>query len=206
MFFFGKRNGREVTFLLKPEAVATLLSISKLQQKLTCHMPRILLIAFCLLFSFVSKAGDTTQIIKGAVTRHALFTNPELSRWFVKEYNTYRPDSKAIAKLQAGFANNTNVKITVVFGSWCPDSRLELPRLVKVLDEAALDSTAVTFLAVDRTKTSPDTSISRLKVKYVPTAIIYTLTDKGLKELGRIAEHPDKSYEVDLVKVLRRLH
>ncbi|MBP6731669.1 MAG: hypothetical protein KA149_06410 [Chitinophagales bacterium] len=169
-------------------------------------MPRILLIAFCLLVSFVSKAGDTTQIFKGAVSRHALFTNPELSRWFIKEYTAYRPDSKAIAKLQAGFAQNKSVKITMVFGSWCPDSQLELPRFVKVLDAAGFDSTTVTFLAVDRSKTSPDISISHLKVKYVPTAIIYTSTNKGLKEEGRIAEHPDKSYELDLLKVLRRLH
>ncbi len=165
-----------------------------------------LISAFYLLLQLNAIAGtDTTQVFTGTIARHTLFTNSGLSQWFMQGYNNYSPEKKALEQVRTAVADLSGLTIKVVFGTWCPDSHMEVPRLVKVLDMAAVDTAAVNYIAVNRQKKGDDKSFDKLKVTRVPTVIIYKQTAKGLKEVGRIKEHPDKSYEAHLAKILNRL-
>ena len=123
------------------------------------------------------------------------FADSNFSWWFNSEYDNYTPDSAEVIKL----SNVINVvKITIVMGTWCSDSRREVPRFYKILDQAGYDAQNLTLICVDRNKTAPDSLIEKLDVKLVPTFICI----KDDKEIGRIVETPKETLEKDLVKMV----
>jgi hypothetical protein len=89
-----------------------------------------------------------------------------------------------------------------VGGNWCPDTQGGLPDLMKVLDAAGVSPSLWNYQSVDRQKKlltvdglSPD---SIFWVERVPTVIVLA----NGKEIGRIIEFPDRSWEEDLYRVL----
>jgi hypothetical protein len=85
-----------------------------------------------------------------------------------------------------------------VFGSWCSDSREQLPRFFRVLDAAGYPSERLMLLAVDRSKTAHGIDASRLRIERVPTFIFY----HNGRELGRIVETPLETLEADIAAIL----
>ncbi len=114
---------------------------------------------------------------------------------FDKQYNAYTTDQNTIADLKNYLENIT---IKMVFGSWCYDSKMQVPRFMKILDEIEFDENQLEIIAVDRLKKSHETSIDGLKIKYVPTFIVY----RSQVEIGRIIENPKATLEQDLLDIL----
>ncbi|TSA25811.1 MAG: thioredoxin [Ignavibacteriales bacterium] len=123
------------------------------------------------------------------------FADTSFSWWFNSEYDNYTPDSTEVLKL----SNVINdVKITIVMGSWCSDSRREVPRIFKILDRINYNFQNLTMVCVDRNKTAPNGLVEKLDIKLVPTFIC----TKDDKEIGRIVETPKETLEKDLVKIV----
>ncbi len=114
---------------------------------------------------------------------------------FASQYENYKPNQEIIEPLKS---LTENISIKIVFGSWCHDSKMQLPRFYKVLDQINFDDKKITVVGVDRMKKTQDADISGLKIRLVPTFIIY----KNDKEIGRIIENPKKSLERDLFSIL----
>ena len=121
----------------------------------------------------------------------------EFGNYFNSQYETYKPAAKYIEKLKEKI---NYVDITVVFGTWCSDSQLQVGRFFKVLDQAGYDDKNLKIIAVDRDKNAYTTNIESLRIERVPTFIV---SEHG-KELGRIVESPKKSLEKDLAKIVDR--
>ena len=85
-------------------------------------------------------------------------------------------------------------------GTWCPDSRREVPRFMKILNIWQFPATKLTFIGVDNAKLSPVGEYNSLDIQRVPTFIIY----KNNIEAGRIIENPTTSLEQDIVNILNR--
>src|SRR5450759_2157508 len=85
-----------------------------------------------------------------------------------------------------------------VMGTWCPDSRREVPRFMRVLNAWQFPEATVTFIGVDDAKLSPVGEYMKLDILRVPTFIIY----KNNIEAGRIIENPATSLEQDMVNIL----
>ena len=83
-------------------------------------------------------------------------------------------------------------------GSWCPDSRREVPRFMRILHVWQFPLENVTFIGVDNAKLSPVGEYDKLDIQRVPTFIIY----RNNLEAGRIIENPSTSLEQDLVNIL----
>jgi len=115
---------------------------------------------------------------------------------FSTQYAEYNPETSTIADLKKQVEG---ISIKIVFGSWCYDSKMQVPRFMKVLDQIEFNESNLSIIAVDRLKKSHDASIDHLKIKLVPTFIIY----KGQEEIGRIVENPKTSLEQDLLKILQ---
>ena len=72
-------------------------------------------------------------------------------------YDAYRPEPGEIARLRGALEAGAFLRIEVVLGTWCSDSRREVPRLLKVLEALGPDAPVTVRLeGVDRTKTVED--------------------------------------------------
>ncbi len=125
-------------------------------------------------------------------------TRDPYASWYIKGYEEYQFNSEAINKLLE--INKDEITIKIVLGTWCPDSRREVPRFMKVLDIWQFPVAKVIFIGVDNAKLSPVGEYSKLDIQRVPTFIIY----KNNIEAGRIIEVPTTSLEQDMVNILTR--
>jgi hypothetical protein len=132
------------------------------------------------------------------------YFNPErlsgspYSEWYEKGFDGYQPNPGVLSKLLETDKNGLSIK--VVMGTWCPDSRREVPRFMKVLSLCDFPLAEVTFIGVDNAKTSPVGEYESLDIQRVPTFIIY----KNKVEAGRIIENPVASLEQDLLEIVTR--
>jgi len=118
------------------------------------------------------------------------------SAWYLKGYDEYQLNTEAINKLLD--INKDVLSIKIVMGTWCPDSRREVPRFMRILDAWQFPVVKVTFIGVDNAKLSPVGEYDKLDIQRVPTFIIY----KNNVEAGRIIENPTTSLEQDMVNIL----
>lgn len=139
--------------------------------------------------------SDQTTWILGYFDPDRL-THYPYSTWYDTGFDEYMPKSDAINKL---FDINTdNISIKVVMGIWCPDSRREVPRFMKVVSTWHFPGKQLTFIGVDNEKRSPVGEYTGLNIVRVPTFIVY----KNNTEAGRIIENPATSLEQDMVNIL----
>jgi len=83
-------------------------------------------------------------------------------------------------------------------GTWCSDSRREVPNFYKILDKLNYPDNKITLINVDRKKNGIEIDVSKLNIELVPTFIVY----RNNTEIGRIIETPNESLERDLLKIL----
>jgi len=143
----------------------------------------------------IVKYGETNKtMLLGTTTRDA-YQDSNFSWWFNSEYNNYNLDSTIINNYKNNFEGKT---IKIVLGTWCSDSRREVPRVIKILDTINFPEDKYTFINVDLDKKGLTDEVENLDIEFVPTIIIY---EDG-EELGRIIEIPEISLEKDLVKII----
>ena len=135
--------------------------------------------------------------ILGYFTRDRL-TAPPHSEWYQKGYDEYQFKSEVVNKLTDISKDDLTIKI--VMGSWCPDSRREVPRFMKIIDAWQFPVNNITFIGVDNAKLSPIGDFEKLDIQRVPTFIFY----KNNIEAGRIIENPLTSLEQDILNILTR--
>jgi hypothetical protein len=114
-----------------------------------------------------------------------------------EEYINYKPDSIVIDILKSKL---DSVSIKIVFRSTCSDSREQLPRFFKILDELNYTKEKLTLIGVSREKKGLSNEAEGLDIEFVPTFIFY----KDGKEIGRIVETPSESLEKDLLKIVQK--
>jgi len=119
--------------------------------------------------------------------------------WYTKNYDKYQVDQKA---LQPHKTILHDYKILVFMGTWCGDSKREVPRFIKILEGLDFPSDHLKIVAVDRRKEhykkSPTGEEWGLNIFKVPTFIFY----KNGKEINRIVESPKASLEQDMVRII----
>ena len=131
-------------------------------------------------------------ILLGKVRPEAILSISEEWRANRDAYEPSETDVGRIAALQV------SASLDVYFGSWCSDSRREVPRLLKILDRSAPPGLKVTFYGLDRTKKKPARLARRGAIERVPTFILRF----GRHEIGRIVETPPTSLEHDLAVLI----
>lgn len=135
------------------------------------------------------------QMIVGICDRTA-FTDTNFAWWYESGYNNYEINQAEIDTIKNQLPGN--LSIIIIMGTWCSDSRREVPRFLKILDEIEFDSNSVRMISVDRKKQSEEIDLKDLKLELVPTIIFF----KDGSEIGRIVETPKTTLEGDLKKIL----
>lgn len=136
------------------------------------------------------------EVLAGQCNRQGL-TEGDFGSYFNPEYKAYNPSEKVINNLKQKI--NT-VSIVVVFGEWCGDSQEQVPRFVKIMDEAGMQVSNLKFIAVNRDKDAVVVDIDKYKIERVPTFIVF----KNHLELGRIVEIPATTLEEDLWEIINK--
>ncbi len=118
------------------------------------------------------------------------------SEWFNKEFDSYKIDDKSLIELMN--LDFEDIEVIVVLGTWCPDSRREVPRFMKLSQLIGLDQGKVSFIGTDSYKMAPIENFDNMDIERVPTFIFYYKKN----EIGRIIEYPEASLEKDMLNIL----
>lgn len=127
----------------------------------------------------------------------ARFFSPPHSSWYVSGYRDYHPDQAFMEELKE--VDISDLTITIVLGTWCPDSRREVPGFMKIIDMWGFPEEKIRFIGVDIDKIAPLQDYMELGIERVPTFIFY----KNNSEKGRIIEVPLTSLEQDTGNILK---
>ena len=123
--------------------------------------------------------------------------------WFDVNYREYQMDTTTMAPLKKEL---DKFEIRAFMGTWCGDSRREVPRFYKILEELGYPAEKMKMVAVDyikpNYKKSPGGEEKGLKIIKVPTFIFF----KNGKEVNRIVESPIVSLEKDMVTIVSGAH
>ena len=136
------------------------------------------------------------QIMLNECSREGLVSFPEFKDSYDAFYESYAVDSTAVVKLHKLMKDR---KVKVILGTWCGDSKLQIPHFLKITDALKVPAADITFIAVDGDKRAENGLLDGLNIQRVPTFII---TDQKGKEIGRIVETPKKTLELDLLEIL----
>lgn len=140
-------------------------------------------------------AVKVNEHIEVGWTPRSIFQSPSYASWFDTGYTNYEPEFEYIENLKV---MQENVEIIVVYATWCSDSKREMPRFFKIMDEIKFPPDCITLIAVDRTMKIPEGIKDEYGITNVPTFIIKF---KGM-EIGRIIENPKDTIEHDLYEYL----
>jgi hypothetical protein len=116
---------------------------------------------------------------------------------FRTEYDAYKPDKEIISQITSLL---DGVTVTVVMGTWCDDSRMQVPRFMRLYDTFEHSFPPPAFICVDRDKKAGDVSLEGMDILKVPTFIV---SFNG-RELGRIIEIPQTTIEKDFLDILKK--
>ena len=114
----------------------------------------ILFFTLCYSFSFSQSINQVIKDEKGkekliGICNKEAFTQASFKEWYDKNHDAYLVNEKVVSKLKDSLNNYT---IKAFFGSWCGDSKLELPRFYKILEAANFPENQLEVIAVDRTE------------------------------------------------------
>ena len=118
------------------------------------------------------------------------------SEWYNDEFDNYELDVELLGAISE--PNQYNYELFL--GTWCGDSRREVPRLEKIFIELGIDFNKITIITVDREKASPNNEHKGKDIRYVPTLIVKS----DNVEIGRIVESPSSetaTLESDLFEI-----
>lgn len=138
------------------------------------------------------------DVLINTCTREGITSFPEFKSMFDPMYEAYMPDAATMIELKKLIKDQ---KIKIVFGTWCGDSKVNVPNFYKVLDALKFKEKNVELIAVDGNKKAENGLIEGLDIQRVPTFII---TDQKGNEIGRIVEHPTTTLEGDFLAILKK--
>ena len=144
--------------------------------------------------SFESVDGKITLL--GEVTLERLNEEP-FGEWYKANYADYE-----VAGTETLMMNPVD-SITIFMGTWCGDSKREVPRFIKILENVDYDLSRVKILCLNtgfqNYKQAPERQERGVNIHRVPTFIFH---DSEGNEIDRIVEEPVVSFEKDINTIL----
>jgi thiol-disulfide isomerase/thioredoxin len=148
------------------------------------------------------KDANGQPMLLGKQSRQALLQSP-FAEWFSANYQSYVVDSFTCSFIKPLLADK---RLTIFMGTWCGDSRREVPRLLKMLDCCGFPMDQLQLIMVsnhsDMYKKSPGREEAGRNIIRVPTLIV----ESNGQEVGRLVEYPVLTLEKDLLAILRQDH
>ena len=148
--------------------------------------------------NYEAKDHNGNIILLGKSTRERL-SRPPFDAWFTKNYNAYVVDSNSADQLKPLLKNK---RFLIFMGTWCGDSRREVPRMYKILDYCGVKEWQIQLVNVSNSDTaykqSPGHEERGMDIRRVPDLLVFN----NNHEQGRIVESPVVSLEKDLLSIV----
>ncbi|AWX43905.1 hypothetical protein HME9304_00903 [Flagellimonas maritima] len=140
---------------------------------------------------------NASKFMVGKINRKGLQAEPYNS-WFNQGYGNYEVDYALVKMFKKRLAKH---HVKLFLGTWCGDSKREVPRIIKILDAAKFPMEQLEIIALDRRKEYYKKSATGeeegLNIIKVPTMVFF----KNRKEVNRIVESPIESLEEDMAQI-----
>lgn len=137
------------------------------------------------------------EVLWGELNQEGLSQAP-FNSWFTNGFTKYEPDLAITEQLKLALRSYS---ITVFMGTWCGDSKREVPRLIKILEMANFDMNKLTIIGVRGDapyyKMGPNKEEFGMAIHRVPTIILY----QNGSEVNRIVESAVATLEQDLLNI-----
>jgi tetratricopeptide (TPR) repeat protein len=144
-----------------------------------------------------STDANGKPMLLGRCTKERLEQTP-FNIWFTKNYNDYSVDSTTADEIKLKLQQK---HFMIFMGTWCGDSRREVPRMFKLLDYCGVKSSQIELIMLNDFdsvyKQSPNHEERGMNIHRVPDLIAFD----NKTEIGRIVESPVVSLEKDLLKI-----
>ena len=138
------------------------------------------------------------KFMVGKITKEGLENEP-YQTWFKNGYTSYKVDDQMIEMFKKSLKSHD---VKLFLGTWCGDSKREVPRILKILTAGGFPMEQLEMVALDRRKEhykkSPTGEEQGWGIIKVPTLIFL----KDGKEVSRIVESPVESLEEDMAQIL----
>ena len=153
----------------------------------------ILGISIFITLSFINadRVDKSKNNLLGDIQVQNLFTEYPLFKF---RYDNYEVTD------QINLSDLEDISIVIMFGTWCHDSKREVPRMLRILDSAGVGTEQISLIGVDTNKAEPEGREKLYNLRNTPTLILL----KNGKEVGRIIERPNVSLEADLIGLTTR--
>jgi len=139
-----------------------------------------------------------SQILIGPITKEGLQQQP-YATWYKKSYSQYMVDTSLVGLFRKKLRIH---QIKLFLGTWCGDSKREVPRILKILEQANFPIENLEIIALDSRKPnykkSPGGEQKGWEIRKVPTMIFL----KNGEEINRIVESPIASLEEDILSIM----
>lgn len=154
-----------------------------------------LLLIFFVSFGYTQNKENRNGNLIGYIQKDDLLKG-KFKIWFEKEYNHYTP-SKRIVKRMA--KNLEGISVICFAGTWCHDSKHEIPKFFKIMEEAEFDiQKNFKLIGISRGKKTPNNLEKGYNINRTPTFIFY----KNGEEIARYVEHARETMEKDFLKIV----
>tara|TARA_R110002074_G_scaffold104764_1_gene226259 strand:+ start:9402 stop:9962 length:561 start_codon:yes stop_codon:yes gene_type:complete len=134
----------------------------------------------------------------GEINIEGLSSN-SYKKWFQPNFASYTAATNNLAQIKDNLAA---YQILIFMGTWCGDSKREVPRFIKILESVDYPMKNLKIVAVDKRKDfykkSPQGEEWGLNIRRVPTFIFY----KNGREINRIIETPVTTLEEDILNII----
>ncbi|MFL2698300.1 MAG: thioredoxin family protein [Gammaproteobacteria bacterium] len=142
------------------------------------------------LVGFSSPTNEKKSHLIGTVPVDSLFNHDVI---FYNEYKNYLVDDKI------NLSEVNDVEVVIMFGTWCHDSKREVPRMIRILESIGTSFESISLIALDMNKNEPESKAKLFNLERTPTFIFF----KNGDEIGRIVERPKVSLESDLKEIYK---
>jgi thiol-disulfide isomerase/thioredoxin len=150
------------------------------------------------LYLVLNAQQPADRILYGTISKDSLQQAP-YNKWFNKNYADYTTDGQVKKQLEA--LSLKGITIEIIMGTWCGDSKREVPRFLKILEDINFDNSKIKIIGVGNGdslyKQSPQGEEKGKGIFRVPVFIIY----KNGVETGRINEFAAASLERDFLAI-----
>ncbi len=138
------------------------------------------------------------KTLKGILNREVL-QNDTAFAWMKNDISWYKPNATCVANL---IPVKDSIQLLIFIGTWCEDSHIVLPQLLKLLDQVNFSPNRYTIIGIDRKKQTLGCLSEALAVTKAPTILVM----KNGKEIGRVEEFGKYGvYDQELAEVLAKV-